>query len=566
MLYLLPATARPTTHRAVLALLVLMVSFSITPASAQNIDLAAAPPREDVQLTIYNAVDLTLVRERRTLSFSPGVNKLEFSWANTLIDPSSVNLKFIEHGEQLTLIDTVYPHDRPQELNWHIDSERNGDAIVEISYFTSGISWSADYVIIASEDESTAAVESYVTVTNQSGENYDGAQIRLVVGKIHMVEAIAQLAQTFLNASRQSAVRLPILTRMAVSESLDDQVRFRYEEGLQRSQSGRNGFGGGGGLFGDASAPEVIKEGLSEYFIFTVTGRHDTPNGWSKRMLSLTTDAAPLKVQYRYRPREYGDQLVKVYAITNDDASGLGQSPLPDGTVRTYRRRGSEVGAAGQQAQPAQDALSFLAQEARPYIAVTDDLELNLGADPNVVFELAPVSVVRDAIWMRQRDRRIRRILVPGDELIEVAPGVAIDDDATVIGWQDTTRYVQHIRNQTQRAIEVEVRRLVPGDATWTSATETFSHDAQTAQYTVTVAPGENAAVHYRIARRFGHNQKQERLLIDRPAPEAPIGMVQPMASPLTSVRTGIVAMLVPMIGIGMWRRVGRCVAARGGA
>jgi hypothetical protein len=46
--------------------------------------------RQSVQLTIYNSEDLTLVRETRKVSFKPGANPLEFSWANTLIDPSSV--------------------------------------------------------------------------------------------------------------------------------------------------------------------------------------------------------------------------------------------------------------------------------------------------------------------------------------------------------------------------------------------------------------------------------------------------------------------------------------------
>ena len=47
------------------------------------------PRRADtVQLTIYNSEDLTLVRETRTVTFKKGVNPLQFSWANTLIDPT----------------------------------------------------------------------------------------------------------------------------------------------------------------------------------------------------------------------------------------------------------------------------------------------------------------------------------------------------------------------------------------------------------------------------------------------------------------------------------------------
>ena len=36
-----------------------------------------------------------------------------------------------------------------------------------------------------------------------------------------------------------------------------------------------------------AKPKEIIKEGLSEYFIYTIEGTETIPNGWSKRMRSL---------------------------------------------------------------------------------------------------------------------------------------------------------------------------------------------------------------------------------------------------------------------------------------
>jgi hypothetical protein len=38
-------------------------------------------------------------------------------------------------------------------------------------------------------------IEGFVRVTNNSGEEYEDAQVRLVVGTINLVEKIAQLAQ-----------------------------------------------------------------------------------------------------------------------------------------------------------------------------------------------------------------------------------------------------------------------------------------------------------------------------------------------------------------------------------
>ena len=149
------------------------------PAFADNnIDLSTVPPRDAVQLTIYNSEDLTLVRETRKVTFRKGVNPLQFSWANTLIDPTSVDLRFATRPEALELLDTTYPHDKPQMLYWNIQSGFDGEAAVEISYFTSGISWAADYVVIADAAESRVRFESFVRVTNQSGRSGRASAMR----------------------------------------------------------------------------------------------------------------------------------------------------------------------------------------------------------------------------------------------------------------------------------------------------------------------------------------------------------------------------------------------------
>src|SRR5262245_27511648 len=164
-------------------------------ARAENVDLSTVPKRDSVQLTIYNSEDITLVRETRVVSFKRGLNPLQFSWANTLIDPSSVELTILKPADQLELLDTTFPHDKPQMLYWNLQSDADVEATIQITYFTSGITWSADYTAIADGDEAKLDLEGFVRITNNSGEEYENAQVRLVVGTINLVEKIAQLAQ-----------------------------------------------------------------------------------------------------------------------------------------------------------------------------------------------------------------------------------------------------------------------------------------------------------------------------------------------------------------------------------
>jgi len=142
------------------ALLVVIIMGLARAALAQNIDMSTVPDRDSVQLTIYNAEDLTLVRETRRITLRRGSNQLQFSWANTLVDPTSVTLTFGSARTGVDVIDTRLPFDRPEALYWTVQSEFDGEAIASISYFTSGISWSCDYVGIVEAARPGAAEQS----------------------------------------------------------------------------------------------------------------------------------------------------------------------------------------------------------------------------------------------------------------------------------------------------------------------------------------------------------------------------------------------------------------------
>src|ERR1039457_4604305 len=172
----------------------LLLLVLLAPVQAA-VDLVTRPTREGTQLTIYNSEDITMVREHRLLTVKEGVNRIQFSWANTLIDPTSIEFRILDRQDKVDLADTTFPAGRNDALQWNIKSQIAGKIPVEIRYFTSGITWSADYVGVANEDETKLSLTGYIRVTNGSGEVYDNAQTRLVVGKINLVEKIADLAR-----------------------------------------------------------------------------------------------------------------------------------------------------------------------------------------------------------------------------------------------------------------------------------------------------------------------------------------------------------------------------------
>jgi hypothetical protein len=467
-----------TLIRGLMALAtVLLTAFALR---AENVDLSTVPTRNTVQLTIYNSEDLTLVRETRKVSFKPGANPLQFSWANTLIDPTSVELRFLTHRDKLTVLDTTFPHAKPQMLYWNVQSEMDGEATVEITYFTSGISWSADYLCMANPAETEMGLEGFVRVFNNSGEEYEDAQVRLVVGRINLVQKIAELARV---APQQ------------VME-LDKAVRERFKaDALRKAMNAPAAFGGAAGEKTQEEPKQVAKEGLGEYFIYTIEGTETIRTGWSKRMRSLESTTVPFKIQYRYRPAEYGDQLVRMYLLTNDKDSKLGTTPLPDGVVRVFRQNG-------------RDGLSFLVAQQIKYIPIGDKIELNLGPDPEVIFELIKLRTWRDNLWLQLHGANVFKKV---DE-----PGVAIEVNSSVAGWDDHVLYSQRVRNYTKKPINLEVRRSVPGHVVFRSELAAKNFDFQTVQYTADVKPAEKVDLMYEILQHQGHNAKQSNVTIEQ--------------------------------------------------
>jgi hypothetical protein len=183
-----------------------------------------------------------------------------------------------------------------------------------------------------------------------------------------------------------------------------------------------------------------------------------------------------------------------MYVLTNDKESKLGATPLPDGTVRLFRQNG-------------RDGLSFLAGQAIKYVPIGDKIELNLGADPEVIFELVKRRSWRDAIWMQVNGTNVFR---RADQ-----PGVQIEVNSTVAGWDDHILFCQRVRNYTKKPIDLEIRRTFGGDVTFRSELDAKNHDFQTVQYTAAVAAGAKAELRYEIVTHQGHNARQNRVVVE---------------------------------------------------
>ncbi|MFH1423114.1 MAG: hypothetical protein ABIH42_10435, partial [Planctomycetota bacterium] len=313
---------------------------------AKNIDLVTLPSRDTVQLTIYNSEDITLVKETRSITLKKGANKLQFSWFGTLIDPTSVEFRPLEQADKIEVADTVFPGQKPQHLIWNIESSYEGQAKVEVSYFTSSITWNMDYVAECNPQETEMQFRGYVRVFNNSGEQYENAQVRLIVGTINLVEKIADLA-------RQHGIAPPPAPSKDYENYKGKAVRKSFADAEMMEEKCKDEL---------AAGPKgIVKEGISEYFMFTVEGTETIPNGWSKRMRAVKADNVKFDIVYRMRAYQYGPRPLRFFIWRNDEEHKLGESPLPDGIVRVFRDNGK-------------DGLAFLGEQIIRYVPIKAEI------------------------------------------------------------------------------------------------------------------------------------------------------------------------------------------------
>jgi len=150
-----------------------------------EVQLSTIPGRESVKVTIYKGIDIAYVEESRLITLRQGENRLQFGWADTRIDPSSIRL--LPQTPDVSIQTAISSFEEPNTVVWRIKAEEGGRKPLKITYFIGGMDWDVDYTVISSEDETKLSLEGYVGISNKSGEDFKGVSLKLVAGEINRV-------------------------------------------------------------------------------------------------------------------------------------------------------------------------------------------------------------------------------------------------------------------------------------------------------------------------------------------------------------------------------------------
>ena len=71
---------------------------------------------------------------------------------------------------------------------WKLGADKPGKLEAELAYVTGGMSWEADYNVVAPEKGDLLDVVGWVTMDNQSGKTFENAKIKLMAGDVSKIQ------------------------------------------------------------------------------------------------------------------------------------------------------------------------------------------------------------------------------------------------------------------------------------------------------------------------------------------------------------------------------------------
>ncbi|MBE2182523.1 MAG: DUF4139 domain-containing protein [Anaerolineae bacterium] len=191
-------------------------------------------------------------------------------------------------------------------LRWLLESAAAGDQELELTYLTSGMNWSADYVLLLAQDSASLDLNGWITLNNTSGASFEDATVKLVAGDVN---------------------RLPEYEQMIRGDVMMEAAPMA------------------------TSAPQVSQREFFEYQLYEIERPVTVANNETKQVEFVSGsdvpantffvyDSSPLYYGYLVSDQYYGQSgITDVQSwleFTTDEEDGLG-ADLPAGRVRVYQ-------------------------------------------------------------------------------------------------------------------------------------------------------------------------------------------------------------------------------------
>jgi hypothetical protein len=284
------------------------------------------------------------------------------SWLVVLADDGALHTVARSALETMRLAKTPGDMALRPALEAVLEGGKRGSTKAELSYLTSGLSWSAEHACVR-RGEVAATWSAGVTIQNETGRDFVDATLKLVAGE----------------PRREMPMPQPV-------------ARGQMQMMMKAA---------------DAGGEALSEQAFAEYHLYTLE-RPATLRDRETQRLTLI-EPRGIKVEPRYLYRGGGPGVRTQLVVVNDAASGLGV-PLPGGRVRFY-----ETDAAGD--------LHFTGETGIAHTAEGEKLTLDVGQAFDLVAERRELRHRRIsdrereyAVEIKLRDRKKNDVTIVVEE------------------------------------------------------------------------------------------------------------------------------------------------------
>ncbi len=357
----------------------------------QNFDFDLLTPGK--LLDKYVGRDVTVIRT------NPATGAETREKATVLSAGQGVVLRFadrIETGVPGRLAFADVPdnlRDRPT-LSVMLDAA-GGKQSLELSYLTSGLAWSADYVANLSSDGSKLDLSGWVTLTNKSGTAFNDATLQLVAGNINRVQE-----------------------RGAMYELAKPMAAKAYANAAPR------------------------EEALGDNHLYTFERPTSIADNQTKQLALLSASSVPVKREYLLTGSDYyyreaqlgqiGQKLKPSVFIQFDNKGGSLGKPLPAGVVRVY-------------AKDSKGAAQFVGEDRIDHTAKNETVKLRLGEAFDVTADRKQTNFKRISSSVSESSYRLD-IRNAKDEAVTVHVLETLSGD-----WEVLSETSKHVKDSSRQ-------------------------------------------------------------------------------------------------------------------
>ena len=234
-------------------------------------------------------------------------------------------------------------------LKWSLVNNLAASQETEMSYLTSGLGWTANYVAVVNQNDDKLDLSGWVTINNNSGADYKNAVLKLVAGQVNKVQ--------------------PTPPPMPSA-------------GLGMAMAAPN-------------VPGFQEEAFFEYHLYTLERPATVLNNEQKQISLMEASGIGVTKVFLFNPgyQYYGTgdtaqgEIETRLKFMNSEANGLG-IPLPAGILRVYKKDSS-------------GALQFIGEDRINHTPKDEEIEVFLGKAFDIVGERVVMDQrqINDRTW-----------------------------------------------------------------------------------------------------------------------------------------------------------------------